>query len=104
MQQLWDLLYANDVDVVVSGHDHDYERFAPQDADGNANPERGIRQFVVGTGGAELRPFATVIANSEARIAGTYGVLALVLGDRQYAWAFVDTSGRVRDRGSGVCH
>jgi len=104
MQQFWDLLYANDVDVVVSGHDHDYERFAPQDPDGNANAVRGIREFVVGTGGAELRPFATVIANSEVRIAGTYGVLALALADGQYGWAFVDTSGTVRDRGLGACH
>ena len=54
MQRMWDLMYANGVDVVVSGHDHMYERFAPQDPDGNADPASGIRQFTVGTGGAEF--------------------------------------------------
>ena len=106
MQQFWDMLYAKGVDVVVSGHDHDYERFAPQNPDGRADPTRGIREFVVGTGGAELRRFRTPpVANSQVRIAGTYGVLALALGDGRYGWAFVATSGRrVRDAGGGRCH
>ena len=105
MQQLWDILYAHGVDVVVSGHDHDYERFAPQDPDGTADPTRGIREFVVGTGGAELRGWGTIVPNSEVRLGGTYGVLALALGDGRYGWAFVDAPGRmVRDAGEGACH
>lgn len=104
MQQFWDLFYAADVDVVVSGHDHLYERFAPQDGDGRADRRRGIRQFTVGTGGAELYPFTTVIPNSEVRINNTHGVLALRLGERRYQWSFVSVGGAVVDSGSGTCH
>lgn len=77
MQPLWPLLYEFGVDVVVNGHDHDYERFAPQDSEGKADPQHGIREFVVGTGGAHLRGFETIRANSEARDAMTWGVLKL---------------------------
>ena len=105
MQQLWDILYANGVDVVVSGHDHLYERFAPQDPDANLDTRRGIRQFTVGTGGAGLYEFTTILPNSEVRINDTHGVLALALDDSRYAWAFISaTGGAVRDSGSGDCH
>ena len=105
MQQFWDILYANGVDVVVSAHDHLYERFAPQDPVGNADPERGIRQFTAGTGGAELYEFRTVLDNSERRVNDTHGVLTLALGDGRYGWAFIATRGdRVRDWGGGRCH
>jgi hypothetical protein len=104
MQQFWDILYANNVDVVISGHDHDYERFAPQNPDAVADPVRGIREIVVGTGGAQLRPFATVVQNSQVRLAGIHGVLALALGDGGYGWAFVSVDGNVRDSGGGGCH
>lgn len=105
MQQFWDIMYANGVDVVVSGHDHLYERFAPQDPDGNSDTERGIRQFTVGTGGAELYEFTTVLPNSEVRDNSTHGVLALRLNDGGYAWEFVPVAGgSFRDSGSGVCH
>jgi hypothetical protein len=106
MQQFWDILYARGVDVVVSGHDHVYERFAPQDPDGNADPARGIRQFVVGTGGAGLYEFSTVLPNSEVRINDTHGVLALALGRGGYAWSFIPVGdgGSSRDAGVGRCH
>ena len=105
MQQFWDTLYAAGVDVIVSAHDHLYERFAPQDPDGNADPVRGIRQFTVGTGGAELYSFTTVLANSEVRDNRTHGVLALALGKGRYRWLFVPTSGAsFTDSGTGSCH
>src|SRR5687767_322607 len=105
MQQFWDILYAEGVDVVVSAHDHLYERFAPQDPEGNADAERGIRQFTVGTGGAGLYEFSTVLPNSEARNNDTHGVLALALGDGRYGWAFLPAAGgSFTDYGTGVCH
>ena len=105
MQQFWDIMYANGVDVVVSSHDHLYERFAPQDPDGNPDAERGIRQFTVGTGGAELYEFTTVLPTSEVRDNSTHGVLALTLGDGGYSWEFVPVAGgSFRDSGSGTCH
>jgi hypothetical protein len=105
MQQFWDILYAANVDVVISGHDHLYERFAPQDAVGNADAHRGIRQFTVGTGGAELYPFTTILPNSEVRINSTHGVLALRLGARRYDWAFLSVVGSaILDSGRGACH
>jgi hypothetical protein len=105
MQQFWDILYANGVDVVVSAHDHLYERFAPQDPEGNPDAERGIRQFTVGTGGAELYEFTTVLPNSEVRDNSTHGVLRLTLGDGGYEWEFVPVAGgSFRDSGAGSCH
>jgi Calcineurin-like phosphoesterase len=71
---IWDALYAAGVDVVINGHDHDYERFALQRPDGTLDTSRGIREFVVGTGGRSLRPFGTIKANSQVRNASTFGV------------------------------
>lgn len=105
MQQFWDILYAADADLVISAHDHLYERFAPQDPEGNADAARGIRQFTVGTGGAELYPFTTVLPNSEVRINTAHGVLALRLGGGRYTWAFVAVTGdAILDAGTGECH
>jgi hypothetical protein len=104
MQQFWDLLYANRADLVVSGHDHLYERFAPQDPEGRRDDKRGIRQITVGTGGAELYPFTTILPNSEVRDNADHGVLALRLGARGYRWTFIAVSGAVVDSGSGSCH
>jgi hypothetical protein len=100
----WEALYAAGADVVVNGHDHDYERFAPQDPDGNEDRARGIREFVVGTGGAELRPFKDAEPNSELRAAVTHGVLKLELHPRSYDWTFIPTGGDFADSGSGPCH
>ena len=90
---------------MVNGHDHDYERFAPQTPAAVADPATGIREFVVGTGGASLRSFATIRANSEKRNSVTYGVLKLTLGTTGYAWQFLPAgSGTFTDSGSGSCH
>jgi acid phosphatase type 7 len=104
MQKIWDILYANRVDLVVSGHDHMYERFAPQDPDGNAEPALGIRQFTVGTGGAEFYQVASRQPNSEVVINNVHGVLVLALDKGRYAWTFEGVDHAVADAGSGSCH
>ena len=104
MQRIWDIMYAHGVDVVLSAHDHDYERFAPQDPNGNLDNAFGIREFVVGTGGADLRPVTDRIPNSEVAIDDRHGVLALGFGDGGYGWAFIDTERAVLDSGSDRCH
>ena len=104
MQRMWDLMYANGVDVIVSGHDHLYERFAPQDPDGRADPSSGIRQFTVGTGGAEFYDVRERQPNSEVIINDMHGVLVLALDADRYAWSFENTDRAVVDAGSGDCH
>ncbi len=89
MRPIWQLLYDAGVDVVLSAHEHNYERFAPQDANGRPDPERGIREFVVGTGGASHYPFGAPLPLSEKRNATTFGVLSLVLKLRSYRWEFI---------------
>jgi len=100
----WDALAAAGADVIVNGHDHDYERFGLQDPSGTADPVHGIREFVVGTGGAELRAFGAQAANSELRVAGYYGVIRMVLHPGAYEWSFMTTTGQVLDAGLGTCH
>ena len=99
-------LYAAGADVVINGHDHDYERFAPATPDGQADPVTGIRQFVVGTGGASLYAIGPTIApNSEVRDGSTYGVIRLTLGSDAYAWEFIPVEGGTfTDAGAGACH
>ena len=96
------MLYAAGVDIVINGHDHLYERFGPQDPDGRPDPAKGIRQFIVGSGGASLYNFVTVRANSEARISN-YGVLKFTLETDTYRWEFIPVSG-LGDSGTGTCH
>lgn len=101
----WRELYKAGADVVLVGHDHDYERFAPQDPDAKADPSYGIRQFVVGTGGRETRAFATIRANSESRSHNDLGVLKLVLRPDGYDWEFLPVpGGTFNDQGSASCH
>lgn len=100
----WRALHAAGADVVVNGHDHDYERFAAQDPDGRADPERGLRQFVVGTGGTALRAFRTVEPNSELRASVVHGVLALTLRPTSFGWQFVPAGTTFSDRGDAACH
>jgi hypothetical protein len=104
MQRIWDLLYRHGVDVAVTGHDHNYERFAPQDLNGRRDRRFGIRQFVVGTGGADLRPVNRRIRNSEVAIDDTHGVIAIALGSGSYSWAFIGVDRSVRDAGRDQCH
>ena len=104
MRDVWRTLYDFDVDLVIGGHDHAYERFAPQDPDGRFDPTRGIREFVVGTGGAPLYEFPNIRPNSEVRGAA-WGVLALTLSAGRYQWQFVPVDGQTfSDAGSGSCH
>jgi 3',5'-cyclic AMP phosphodiesterase CpdA len=110
MRDAWQLLMDAGAELVLSGHDHDYERFAPQDADGQLDRARGLRQFVVGTGGAYPTPFLLTVDHSETRDNGRTGVLRLRLLDGRYEWEFLE-SGRLTpldlpppDRGSDVCH
>ena len=100
----WDELYAADVELVLGGHDHDYERFAPQAPDGTPDDARGVVQFVVGTGGADLEGFREARPNSLVRIDDAHGVLELTLGADSWSSRFVDIAGVARDTGGGSCH
>jgi hypothetical protein len=103
-QDFWQLLYDAGADVVLNGHDHTYERFAPQDPTGNPDPGRGIREFVVGTGGGGLYTFDTPEPNSEVRESNTHGVLKLTLHPTSYEWEFVPIAGQTfTDTGSASC-
>jgi hypothetical protein len=102
---LYSALYNAQADVVLNGHDHDYERFAQMDSLGNAAPGRGVREFVVGTGGRSHEAFATKPATTEARFNDSFGVLKMTLHPTSYDWQFVDASGsHSTDSGSTACH
>jgi hypothetical protein len=104
VQPFWQALYDYGADVVLSGHDHTYERFAPQTPTGQAAPGRGIRQFVVGTGGASLYPWGSIHPNSEARNNTNWGVLKLTLHATSYSWQFVPIAGQsYSDSGTASC-
>ena len=101
----WQALYDFNAELVLNGHDHDYERFAPQDPNGNADPKRGIREFVVGTGGKNHREFGIRKSNSEVTNNNTFGVLKLTLKAAGYDWKFIPEAGKTfTDSGSGNCH
>ena len=103
MRDVWRAMVLADVDVVIVGHDHLYERFAPLDAEGLPSA-RGIQQFTVGTGGASLYQFQRIAPGSEAR-ASVHGVLKLTLNEGSYDWEFVAVPGvPFTDRGRGDCH
>ena len=100
----WQALYAAGADVVLNGHDHIYERFAAQNPSGQRDDARGLREFIVGTGGANHTSIATVAANSEVRDTSTYGVLKLVLHPGGYDWQFVpEAGGSFTDAGTASC-
>jgi len=101
----WQALYDYNAELILNGHDHDYERFAPQDPGGNADPKRGIREFVVGTGGKNHREFGIHKSNSEVRNNHAFGVLKLTLKTTGYDWKFIPEAGKTfTDSGSGSCH
>ena len=101
----WSDLYDAGAEIVLSGHDHDYERFAPQTPTAKSDPGRGIREFVVGTGGAEFYRFHGVQPQSEVRQPRTFGVLFLTLRANGYDWRFEAVApATFADRGSGTCH
>ncbi len=102
LDPVWQALYDGGVDVVLNGHEHNYERFGPQDPAGRPDP-RGIRQFIVGTGGRGLSPIGPPIANSEVRTRSDFGLLLMTLEDGGYDWRFATTGGRDLDSGSAAC-
>jgi hypothetical protein len=104
MLDAWRVLYEAGAEVVLSGHDHNYERFAPMDPNGARDDARGIRQFVVGTGGGEMREVDGRSKNSEKVISQTHGVIRLELYSADYVWSFVSTKGEVLDSGRTACH
>jgi hypothetical protein len=103
-QPLWQALYDYGADLVLNGHEHMYERFAPQSPTGQADPTHGIRQFIVGTGGAGLYTFSNIQPNSEVRNGTTWGVLKLTLHATSYSWEFIPIAGQTfTDAGSSNC-
>ena len=101
----WDDLLRFGAEIVLNGHRHNYERFVPQDALGRPDPARGIREFIVGTGGDWLEPIQHPLPTSEVHNEQTFGVLFLTLGPRSYSWRFVPEAGAVfTDSGSSPCH
>jgi PKD repeat protein len=104
-QPFWAALYAAGVEIIVNGHEHDYERFSPQTPAGAADPAFGIREFIAGTGGKSLRAFVTTAANSEIRNATSWGVLKLTLHPSSYDYSFIPIAGQTfTDAGTGACH
>jgi acid phosphatase type 7 len=103
---LWDLLYSAGADVILNGHAHDYERFAPRAPSGTLDPTRGIREFVVGTGGRSLNSPDYRGPKSEVNQHSTYGVLQLTLHATSYGWRFVPVAGgsSFTDSGTAACH
>jgi 3',5'-cyclic AMP phosphodiesterase CpdA len=106
MRDIFQALEEAGADLIITGHDHTYERFAPQTAQGSADSVRGIREFIVGTGGGFSTPFRTEVQpNSEVRKTDVFGVLKLTLRTEGYAWEFVPIEGQTfRDAGEGKCH
>jgi acid phosphatase type 7 len=105
LRAFWRDMYAAHADLILAGHEHSYERFAPQDPNGHADPEQGIRQITVGTGGRSHTFLGFAQSNSEVRNADTFGVLKLTLSPGKYKWEFVPEPGaEFQDSGEGSCH
>ena len=105
MRPIFQALYDFGAELVINGHNHNYERFAPQNPSGGLDTARGLREFVVGTGGASHYSFGTMQPNSQVRNSDTFGVLKLTLGTSGYDWQFLPEAGRTfTDSGSGACH
>jgi 3',5'-cyclic AMP phosphodiesterase CpdA len=106
LRDLWRDLYAAHANLMLAGHEHSYERFSPQDPEGNLDTENGIREIVVGTGGRSHDPLGMALPNSDVRNADTFGVLKLTLWPEKYAWEFIPVNGAegFHDYGEGTCH
>jgi hypothetical protein len=106
VQPLWQVLNEEGVDILLTGHEHSYERFAPMNTAGARDDTRGVRLFVVGTGGGNLRPFENPpLPTTEVRNDETWGVLKLDLGQGRYSWHFLPVEGSTfTDSGAGTCH
>ena len=105
LTSFWQVLYDGGVDLVLNGHDHDYERFLPMTPAGVVDTTKGITEIIAGTGGGDLRGFRnTIEPNSAYRVQGHYGVLKLTLGAKAYRYAFLGVNGSIWDRGGATCH
>lgn len=105
MEDAWKLLASAKADIVLTSHDHNYERFAPLDARGFRDDKNGIRSFIVGTGGAKLTPMLFPKITTEVRDNDTHGVLKLLLHSNSYEWEFMPISGQTfKDQGQALCH
>ena len=105
MRDIWKDLVDAGADLVLSGHDHDYERFAPMNAAGESDPEHGVREFVVGTGGRYLYNWGVIHSTSQVRNNQTFGILKLTLHPEAYDWQFLPADGSdFTDSGSAKCH
>jgi hypothetical protein len=102
---LWDTLDAAGAEIVLNGHDHDYERFAPMNDSGKVDTTGGIVEFVVGTGGKSHYPFIKIVSNSQVRNNTTFGVLDLTLSSGSWSSTFVPVAGKTfTDTAAGTCH
>lgn len=106
LRELWRDLYAAHADLMITGHEHSYERFAPQDPDGHLDAQDGIREIVVGTGGRSHYPLGMPQPQSEARNSDSFGVLKLTLSPGKYTWEFIPVNGEdgFHDSGEATCH
>ena len=104
VQPFFELLYEAGAEIVMSASAHSYERFAPITPDGEVDQDSGIRQFVVGTGGAGLRSLGDALPASERQSDQAHGVLRLTLMDDAYSWAFISSDAAFADAGDGRCH
>lgn len=105
MKEAWRMLAEVKADIVLASHDHNYERLAPINANGEQDDKNGIRSFVVGTGGTKLTPLFFAKPSTEVRDNLTHGVLKLTLGSNSYDWEFLPVAGQTfTDKGHGVCH
>jgi hypothetical protein len=105
MQQLWQDLYSGGADVVLNGDSHWYERFAPQNGSGTIDNTYGVREFIVGTGGAGLEPPGTEVPTSQVLNATTHGIIKMTLHNGSYSWQFINNGeSTFTDSGSANCH
>ena len=105
MQAIWAALYNGGAEIVLTGHDHTYERFAPQNANAALDNTFGVREFVVGTGGRSHYGFGAAQPNSQVRNGTTFGILKLTLRSNGYDWQFIPVAGATfTDSGTGTCH
>jgi acid phosphatase type 7 len=105
MRQMWRVLYDHGAEIILNADHHVYERFAPQTPSGKRDPQKGIVQFVVGTGGGRPERFGDPMPNSDVRVERVFGVLRLELSPSSYTFEFVDVGGHdVVDKGRGQCH
>ena len=104
-QPFWNALYDYNADLILNGHAHVYERFGPQTPGGNLDTQRGIREFIVGSGGVGHGSTTTFAPNSQAYNGNTFGVIKLTLKSDRYDWQFIPEAGKTfNDSGSTLCH